>query len=154
MSRRPQVAYVPPPQPAFLARFEEEAGGRHGPTVHTEKEQPQIPEDGETSDKEDEQPQVVVLKKGDLSAEEVMKIKEQIKSSKSDEEPVPADGKIMFRKPVKRSSDEKYMGLTASSSKKKKEEKKNMGDSVAPKNTQKQIKNSSLLSFGDDEEEY
>ncbi|XP_038624265.1 uncharacterized protein KIAA1143 homolog [Tachyglossus aculeatus] len=154
MSQPSRVSYVRPPEPPFLARFKQEAGYTDGPTVHTKKEQPQIPEDGENSDKEDEQPQVVVLKKGDLSAEEVMNIKEQIKSSKSDEEPAPADGKIMFRKPVKRSSDEKYMGLTASSSKKKKEEKKNLGDSVGPKNPQKQIKNSSLLSFGDDEEEY
>lgn len=33
------------------------------------------------SDKEDEQPQVVTLKKGDLTAEEAMKIKQQIKES-------------------------------------------------------------------------
>ncbi|XP_010167352.2 uncharacterized protein KIAA1143 homolog, partial [Antrostomus carolinensis] len=61
------------------------------------------------SDNEDEQPQVVTLKKGDLTAEEAMKIKQQIKealkSNESDGEPVPADGKIMFRKPAKRSSE-------------------------------------------------
>lgn len=33
------------------------------------------------SDKEDEQPQVVTLKKGDLTAEEAMKIKQQIKEA-------------------------------------------------------------------------
>ena len=33
------------------------------------------------SDKEDEQPQVVTLKKGDLTAEEAMKIKQQIKET-------------------------------------------------------------------------
>lgn len=63
-----------------------------------------------------------------------------------DEQP-PADGKILFKKPAKRSSD-KFEGITASSNSKKKksenEEKKESGVKV---------KNRSLLSFGDDEEE-
>lgn len=63
-----------------------------------------------------------------------------------DEEP-PAEGKIIFKKPAKRSSD-KFEGITASSSSKKKksenEEKKASGVKV---------KNNSLLSFGDEEEE-
>ncbi|XP_044533637.1 uncharacterized protein KIAA1143 homolog [Gracilinanus agilis] len=153
MSKRNQVSYVRPAEPAFLARFKQKVGYKEGPTVETKKIQPQIPEgDSDQSDNEDEQPQVVVLKKGDLSAEEVMQIKQQIKSSKQDEEPAPSDGKIMFRKPAKRSSDEKYMGLTANSRKKKKDEEKKKEDLV-PKNVQKQIKNSSLLSFDDAEEE-
>ncbi|CAJ0965931.1 unnamed protein product [Ranitomeya imitator] len=45
---------------------------------------PVIADDSDGSDKEDELPQVVVLKKGDLSAEEVMNIKQQIKGSKAD----------------------------------------------------------------------
>ncbi|XP_020843010.1 uncharacterized protein KIAA1143 homolog [Phascolarctos cinereus] len=152
MSKRNQVSYVRPPEPAFLARFKQKVGYKEGPTVETKKIQPEIPEGDDRSDNEDEQPQVVVLKKGDLSAEEVMKIKQQIKSSKPDEEPAPADGKIMFRKPAKRSSDEKYLGLTANSRKKRKDEEKKKEDLV-PKNNQKQIKNSNLLSFDDAEEE-
>nr|XP_013806169.1 PREDICTED: uncharacterized protein KIAA1143 homolog [Apteryx mantelli mantelli] len=80
------------------------------------REQLPLPDDDSENggDKEDEQPQVVTLKKGDLTAEEAMKIKQQIKealkSSESDGEPEPADGKIMFRKPTKRSS-EKFSGL-------------------------------------------
>lgn len=63
-----------------------------------------------------------------------------------------ADGRIMYRKPVKRSSDEKYSGLTASSKKKKANEGQiNKQDSVK-KNSQKQIKNSSLLSFDNEDE--
>ncbi|KAL4688791.1 hypothetical protein H8959_005043 [Pygathrix nigripes] len=58
-------------------------------------------------------------REGDLSVEEVMKIKAEIKAAKADEEPAPADGRIIYRKPVKRPSDEKYSGLTASSKKKK-----------------------------------
>lgn len=58
----------------------------------------------------------------------------------------------MYRKPVKRSPDEKYLGLTASSKKKKtNEDKINKQDSVK-KNSQKQIKNSSLLSFDSGDE--
>lgn len=128
-----------------------------GPTnrvrVFPQRIQPQLPdEDGDHSDKEDEQPQVVVLKKGDLSAEDVMKIKAEIKAAKADEEPASADGRIMYRKPAKRSSDEKYSGLTASSKKKKtNEDEINKQDSVK-KNAQKQIKNSSLLSFDSEDE--
>ncbi|XP_062056688.1 uncharacterized protein KIAA1143 homolog isoform X2 [Lepus europaeus] len=154
MSKRNQVSYVKPAEPAFLSRFKQRIGYQEGPTVETKRIQPQLPEeDGEHSDKEDEQPQVVVLKKGHLSAEEVMKIKAEIKAAKADEEPPPADGKIMYRKPVKRPSDEKYSGLTASSKKKKtNEDEVNKQDSVK-KNSQKQIKNSSLLSFGNEDED-
>jgi len=84
MSKRNQVSYVRPAEPAFLARFKEQVGYREGPTVETKRIQPQLPdEDGDHSDKEDEQPQVVVLKKGDLSVEEVMKIKAEIKAAKA-----------------------------------------------------------------------
>lgn len=48
---------------------------------HQRQELPSVAGDSDGSDKEDEQPQVVMLKKGDLSEEEVMKIKQQIKGS-------------------------------------------------------------------------
>ncbi|CAO2633052.1 Uncharacterized protein KIAA1143 homolog [Lemmus lemmus] len=140
MSKRNLVSYVRPAEPAFLSRFK-------GPTVETKKIQPQIPDDdGDRSDKEDEQPQVVVLKKGDLTAEEVMKIKAEIKAAKA------ADGRIMYRKPVKRSSDEKCSGLTASSKKKKTNEDDVDRQSSVRKNSQKQVRNSSLLSFDNEDE--
>ncbi|KAB0388905.1 hypothetical protein E2I00_001712, partial [Balaenoptera physalus] len=179
MSKRNQVSYIlmgpsshprPAPSPSVLghqaghlqtttASFAQEAICRfHSAAVFlkmtSRKIQLQLPgEDGDHSDKEDEQPQVVVLKKGDLSVEEVMKIKTEIKAAKADEEPASADGRIMYRKPVKRSSGEKYSGLTASSKKKKtnEEDEINKQDSVK-KNSQKQIKNSSLLSFDNEDE--
>ncbi|XP_016830241.1 uncharacterized protein KIAA1143 homolog isoform X2 [Cricetulus griseus] len=153
MSKRNQVSYVRPAEPAFLARFKERVGYREGPTVETKKIQPQLPDDdGDHSDKEDEQPQVVVLKQGDLTAEEVMKIKAEIKAAKADEEPPPADGRIMYRKPVKRPSDEKCLGLTASSKKKKTNEDDENKQNSVRKNSQKQIRNSSLLSFDNEDE--
>uniref|UniRef100_A0A8C0IEI7 KIAA1143 n=1 Tax=Bubo bubo TaxID=30461 RepID=A0A8C0IEI7_BUBBB len=102
------------------------------------------------SDNEDEQPQVVTLKKGDLTAEEAMKIKQQIKEALKSNESEPADGKIMFRKPAKRSS-EKSLDFNVSSSKKMKEAKKTKREATTPQSTAKQIKNSSLLSFDDEE---
>uniref|UniRef100_A0A8B9N894 KIAA1143 n=1 Tax=Accipiter nisus TaxID=211598 RepID=A0A8B9N894_9AVES len=156
MSKRNQVSYVRPAEPAFLSRFKRQVGYREGPTVETKREQlPLADGDSEIgSDNEDEQPQVVTLKKGDLTAEEAMKIKQQIKEAlKSNEsvgEPEPADGKIMFRKPAKRSS-EKFLDFNVSSSKKMKEAKKTKREATTPQSTAKQIKNSSLLSFDDEE---
>ncbi|KFO71801.1 Uncharacterized protein KIAA1143, partial [Cuculus canorus] len=153
-----------PADPAFLSRFKRQVGYREGPTVETKREQLPLADDDDDSDNEDEQPQVVTLKKGDLTAEEAMKIKQQIKEAlKSNEsgdsdftvfvidgEPEPADGKIMFRKPAKRSS-EKFLDFNVSSSKKMKEAKKNKREATTPQSTAKQIKNSSLLSFDDEE---
>ncbi|KAM9257830.1 uncharacterized protein KIAA1143 homolog [Cariama cristata] len=156
MSKRNQVSYVRPAEPAFLSRFKRQVGYREGPTVETKREQlPLADGDSENgSDNEDEQPQVVTLKKGDLTAEEAMKIKQQIKdalkSNESDGEPEPADGKIMFRKPAKRSS-EKFLDFNVSSSKKMKEAKKTKREATTPQSTAKQVKNSSLLSFDDEE---
>ncbi|XP_054241041.1 uncharacterized protein KIAA1143 homolog isoform X2 [Indicator indicator] len=154
MSKRNQVSYVRPAEPAFLSRFKRQVGYREGPTVETKREQlPPADDDSENgSDNEDEQPQVVTLKKGDLTAEEAMKIKQQIKeASKSDKsEPEPADGKIMFRKPAKRVS-EKSLDFNVSSSKKMKEAKKTKREATTSQSTAKQIKNSSLLSFDDEE---
>ncbi|XP_069716084.1 uncharacterized protein KIAA1143 homolog isoform X1 [Phaenicophaeus curvirostris] len=153
MSKRNQVSYVRPAEPAFLSRFKRQVGYREGPTVETKREQLPLADDDD-SDNEDEQPQVVTLKKGDLTAEEAMKIKQQIKgtlkSNESDGEPEPADGKIMFRKPAKRSS-EKVLDFNVSSSKKMKEAKKIKREATTPQSTAKQIKNSSLLSFDDEE---
>ncbi|MGH0122704.1 UNVERIFIED_CONTAM: hypothetical protein FKN15_006796 [Acipenser sinensis] len=171
MSRKCNVSWVKPTEPAFLKKFKNDVGYKEGPTVDTKRQDMPVVEDSGDSDREDELPQVVVLKKGDLSAEEVMKIKTDTDGSSkegkkppmlSTSSPVPvskddasADGKIMFRKPVKRSSDNKFQRITATSSKKKKgNEKKDSDDSkTATENLQKKVKNSSLLSFGDDEEE-
>ncbi|KAJ8385676.1 hypothetical protein AAFF_G00183890 [Aldrovandia affinis] len=181
MSKKSNISWVKPAEPSFLRKFKNDVGFKEGPTVDTKRaELPQPDGDSEDSDREDEMPQVVVLKKGHLSAEEVQKIKKDIKGSKPEEKP-PADGKIIFKKPAKRSSSEKFQGITASSSKKKrkppqpekaeeeeeeedkekekekekdkekeKEEEKESGHKVSDG---KKVKNSSLLSFGGDEEE-
>jgi len=68
---------------------------------------------------------------------------------------VPADGKIFFKKPAKRSSSDKFHGISASSSKKKKTNDGGEEEEEEEKEVKsgKKIKNNSLLSFGGDEEE-
>ncbi|XP_065154624.1 uncharacterized protein KIAA1143 homolog [Paramisgurnus dabryanus] len=149
MSKKGNVSWVKPAEPSFLKKFKKDVGFKEGPTVETKRqEMPQCDGDSGESDKEDEMPQVVVLKKGDLTAEEATKLKKDESASKTDEEP-PADGKVVFRKPVKRSSD-KFEGITATSSKKKKKsddaEKKESKSGV-------KVKNNSLLSFGGDDDD-
>jgi hypothetical protein len=57
MSKRNLVSYVRPAEPAFLSRFKEQVSYREGHTVETKRIQSQLPdEDGDHSDKEDEQP--------------------------------------------------------------------------------------------------
>ncbi|XP_017564671.1 uncharacterized protein KIAA1143 homolog isoform X1 [Pygocentrus nattereri] len=151
MNKKGNVSWVKPAEPSFLKKFKTDVGYKEGPTVETKKQQmPTCDEDSGDSDREDEMPQVVVLKKGDLSAEEVMEMKRESKDSKKADEEPPADGKIIFKKPVKRSSD-KFEGITASSSKKKKKsENEEMKKDTKPG---VKVKNSSLLSFGGDEDE-
>ncbi|XP_074644984.1 uncharacterized protein KIAA1143 homolog [Tubulanus polymorphus] len=112
--------------------------------------------DGEEdrSDNEDEKPQIVVLKAGDLTAEEVHDIKHVPADDRTSSDSIES-GKIKFKKPMKRSSDDDSCSndLKISSSKKKKEELLRAADETSKKHSRKAVKNSSLLSFGDDDEE-
>ncbi|XP_072268375.1 uncharacterized protein KIAA1143 homolog [Pyxicephalus adspersus] len=149
MSKKNRVSYVKPAEPSFLTKFKKDIGYREGPTVDTKRQElPTVANDSDGSDQEDEQPQVVVLRKGDLSEEEVMKIKEQIKGNAKDDDSISADGKILFRKPVKRITDS---GVNATSTKKKKSEENQ--ESSSSKSSQKPIRNSSLLSFDEEDED-
>ncbi|XP_029928085.1 uncharacterized protein KIAA1143 homolog [Myripristis murdjan] len=155
-SKASGVSWVKPAEPSFLKKFKSDVGFKEGPTVDTKRQVMPALDDDSGSDREDELPQVVVLKKGDLNAEEVKKIKDEQRGAAIDkEDEPPADGKILFKKPAKRSSSDKFQGITASSSKKKKseggeEEKKKEEKEEKPG---KKVKNNSLLSFGGDEEE-
>lgn len=155
-SKNSGVSWVKPSEPSFLKKFKNDVGYKEGPTVDTKRQVMPTLDDDSGSDREDELPQVVVLKEGDLSAEEVKKIKDEMHDgggTEKDDDP-PGNGKILFKKPAKRSSSDKFQGITASSSKKKKseggekkeEEKKDVTSG-------KKVKNNSLLSFGGDEEE-
>nr|XP_022312172.1 uncharacterized protein KIAA1143 homolog [Crassostrea virginica]XP_022312173.1 uncharacterized protein KIAA1143 homolog [Crassostrea virginica] len=140
-----KISYIQNDEPEFIKRFKQKVGYKEGPTVDTKREIPSFDEDGEDArpDNDDEKPVVVQLREGDLTAEEV----EQM-----EKEELVTDGKIKFKKPVKRSGEETE--LTPSTKKKKegsgekrKEEKKDK------KKSSKGVKNATLLSFNEDEED-
>lgn len=169
------VSWVKPAEPSFLKKFKSDVGYKEGPTVDTKRQAMPTLDDDSGSDREDELPQVVVLKGGDLSTEDVKKIKDKMRGGEGAEkdDELPPDGKILFKKPAKRSSSDKFQGITASSSKKRKsdggEEKKKKKkvvvdvedeeddekEEVEKKEVKsgKKVKNNSLLSFGGDEED-
>lgn len=151
------VSWVKPAEPSFLKKFKKDVGYKEGPTVDTKRQEMPTLDDDSGSDREDELPQVVVLKGGDLTADEVKKLKSDMRgggNTEKDDEP-PSDGKILFKKPAKRSSSDKFQGITASSSKKKKSEGGENEEEEEKKKEKsgKKVKNNSLLSFGGDEEE-
>ncbi|KAK5862857.1 hypothetical protein PBY51_018212 [Eleginops maclovinus] len=152
-SKASGVSWVKPAEPSFLKKFKKDVGFKEGPTVDTKLQTMPVLDDDSGSDKEDELPQVVVLKGGDLSAEDVKKIKDELRPAGEKDDAAPPDGKILFKKPAKRSSD-KFQGIKASSSKKKKSEEGEDGEEVKKDvKSGKKVKNNSLLSFGGDEEE-
>lgn len=149
------MSWVKPAEPSFLKKFKSDVGYKEGPTVDTKRQVMPTLDDDSGSDQEDELPQVVVLKGGDLTAEEVKKLKGDMRTgagAEKDDEP-PADGKILFKKPAKRSSSDKFQGITASSSKKKKSEGGEREEEKKEVTSGKKVKNNSLLSFGGDENE-
>ncbi|CAH1779928.1 unnamed protein product [Owenia fusiformis] len=154
MAKR-NIAYIKQDEPSFLQQMKQRMGYKEGPTVNTKyQQQDDVDSDPEREDNEDEAPTIVVLKPGDLSATDVEKIKGGAVEDKIEgvdrlqgDDSAPEGGKIMFRKPVKRSTDENN-DLNVSSKKKK--------DSSKLKDKQskvKSVKNTKLLSFGDEEEE-
>eukprot|EP00094_Tigriopus_californicus_P004562 TCALIF_04394-PA protein Name:"Similar to Uncharacterized protein KIAA1143 homolog (Rattus norvegicus)" AED:0.14 eAED:0.14 QI:0/0/0/1/1/1/3/0/171 len=100
-----------------------------------------LDDDDARDDKDDEQPTVVVLKDGDLTAEQADALArgEEIHSDVP-----PPDGRVMFRRPKKREIGAAPKDDEESSERSKK--------NTSDKGKSKKVK-SSLLSFGDDEEE-
>ncbi|PSN52946.1 Uncharacterized protein C0J52_03641 [Blattella germanica] len=79
MSKR-NISYIKPEEPSFLKRLKAEAGFKEADTVETKREA--LPQDADDlDDRDDEKPVVVVLKPGDLTAEEVEKIEKEGKKS-------------------------------------------------------------------------
>ncbi|XP_006810724.2 uncharacterized protein KIAA1143 homolog [Neolamprologus brichardi] len=79
------VAWVKPAEPSFLKKFKSDVGYKEGPNVDTKRQVMPTLDDDSGSDREDELPQVVVLKSGDLTAEEVKKMKDEIQAGGSSE---------------------------------------------------------------------
>eukprot|EP00116_Pleurobrachia_bachei_P013002 sb/3473264/ len=152
MPREPGLTYVKK-EPSFLRKFKEETGYvEHDVT----DKQAKLDKEKRPVDRAEEEPQVVQLTSEHLSAEEAKSfLKEQKKQDEDEgtesaavlaeieeEEEPPADGKIRFKKPKKREGNE--LGLHKSKKAKiegKTNEKK------------KGVKNKTLLSFGDGEDD-
>lgn len=135
--KRGGVSFSRPQDPAFLRRMKEQVGYKN--PVEDLKAKQMLDHGGlddEQDEQDDEKPTVVVLKEGDLTSEEVDRITKKL----DEEESEPADGKIIFKKPVKRKTDSAPDNSTD-----KKEAK------IKKKKDKKPKQN--LLSFNDDEEE-
>ncbi|XP_021929839.1 uncharacterized protein KIAA1143 homolog [Zootermopsis nevadensis] len=134
MSKR-SITYIKPQEPSFLTRLKAEAGYKEPDTVETKREI--LPCDAdELKDKEDDQPVVVVLKPGDLTAEEAAKIEKE-----EEQAPANLEDRIVFRAPTKSSG--------SSGSKRSRSEE----DRPAKRNKVTGVKNTKLLSFDQEDED-
>lgn len=131
MSKR-NIAYIKPKDPSFLAKLKAEIGYKEGPTVDTKRQKLQdddvdcdsSEESSQRPEREDEQPQVVVLEAGDLTEEEVDRERQRIAREEA-EAPADLKKRIIFKK---KSHTEQHSGTAAKNSaneNKKKKKKKN-----------------------------
>ncbi|CAH0547218.1 unnamed protein product [Brassicogethes aeneus] len=81
MSKR-NIAYVKPEEPSFLKKLKEQAGYVEGPTIETKREELGLVRDEDFEDNHEELPTVVVLKEGDLTAEEAAREKVRLEKGK------------------------------------------------------------------------
>uniref|UniRef100_A0A0B6Y8J8 DUF4604 domain-containing protein n=1 Tax=Arion vulgaris TaxID=1028688 RepID=A0A0B6Y8J8_9EUPU len=145
---RQGVKYVNNEEPAFIKQFKEKIGYKEGPDINSKRNIPNFDEDEEDDgapEAEEEKPIVVVIKSGDLTAEEA-----DVEQKQIDEGPAKLDEKITFKKPIKRSK-ETAEASTESTVVDKKQKRGN--EKKGAKSLTKRTKNTSLLSFGDEEDE-
>merc|ERR1711981_515499 len=109
----------------FLRRIKEQVGYKDPVEDINAKRLVNQGELDDDQEQDDEKPTVVVLKDGDLTEKEAEAL--QNKLEKDTEERGPEDGRILFKKPIKRKSDSsdaqklKEEQVDATHSKKKKE---------------------------------
>ncbi|CAN7992648.1 unnamed protein product [Ixodes hexagonus] len=137
---RQSVTCIKPEDAPFIKRLKERVGCKEAVQTRSEREEPDRDEHGEL---EDEKPTVVVLREGDLTAEQV----EALEADKA-----PPDGRILFQKPTKRKEDgdqksgaKKSKGADGGSSVIKKSKGADGGSSA--------VKDARLLSFADEDED-
>lgn len=135
------VTCVKPADPPFLKKLKERVGYKEGPTVNTKREE--LPQDTDDRDVDlnEEKPVVVVLNEGDLTAEEA----EAFSQDREDDKP--QGGKILFKKPIKRTAEEENVNSSTSKAKKLKDA------VVVNREKVSSVKDSRLLSFDQDEDE-
>lgn len=77
------VAFIKPEEPAFLKRIKDQIGYKEGPSVDTKRQQLEDEYHSGDEEQDEEGPQVVVLKEGDLTAEQVKAEKKKIEQGKN-----------------------------------------------------------------------
>merc|ERR1712226_1612665 len=124
-----------PAEPSFIKAIKAQVGYQEPEGIEAKMRRSEGGEDRD--DRDDEAPTIVVLKAGDLSEEEVKK-QTNTAENKIDLDGPPPDGKMRFKKPAKRSENDKDDRITSNGEPQKKRSK-----------TLKK----SLLSFNEDEED-
>jgi len=134
-----KVGFSKPPEPKFIRELKAKVGYKE-PIGLDAKTKMGGGEGGEMEDREDrddEKPTIVVLKEGDLNEDEV--VKEEVKLKETEDEQIPADGRIMFKKPTKREN---------------KDQDDESSETKKYKKVKKQKKENKRLSFDDEEDDY
>ncbi|KAK6727469.1 hypothetical protein RB195_005263 [Necator americanus] len=143
--QKASISFVSQDDPPFIKEMKKKMGYKEGPKLEDKFQDEEGPADIDDAQsellrvREEERPQIVVLNpETDISPEEMNK--ELAARIKQEDERKIAEGKITFKKPVKRTSvaTEEEKGET--------KEKRKKVEVKEPE--------SRLLSFGDDEEEY
>ncbi|KAM8709190.1 hypothetical protein ACLKA7_016062 [Drosophila subpalustris] len=150
MSKRNNITYVKPQEPSFLAKLKAEIGYKEGPTVDTKRQKledlDQDREDYDSSEerpeREDEKPQIVVLSRGDLTADEVALEQQRIAKEEA-EKPADLNQPIVFKQRVKQPKIETEDNTDKTKSKKLSDKRKKS----------KASSSNSKLSFNEDEED-
>uniref|UniRef100_A0A336LFJ9 CSON011597 protein n=1 Tax=Culicoides sonorensis TaxID=179676 RepID=A0A336LFJ9_CULSO len=139
MSKR-NVAFIKPDEPSFLKQIKEQIGYKEGPDINTKRQKLELEDDDDLSDNaqelDEESPQVVVLKDGDLTAEQAEIEKKRIELEESQKK-ADLSERIIFKKKSKTVDPDKAVK-----------------DKTAAKKEKKASKAAaSKLSFADDDEE-
>ncbi|XP_015586043.1 uncharacterized protein KIAA1143 homolog [Cephus cinctus] len=120
--RKHNISYIKPEEPKFLREMKERIGYKEGPTIETKREA--LPEDSDDEEqiRKEEEPTVVVLNSGDLTAEEADTFKHE-KEQEEANAPADLNKRIIFRKNKTSTADIDPPSANGSSAKKSKKTK-------------------------------
>ncbi|XP_011195608.2 uncharacterized protein KIAA1143 homolog [Zeugodacus cucurbitae] len=164
MSGKRNISYVKPQDPSFLAKLKSQIGYKEGPTVETKRQKLDFDGNSSDSDREEEKPQIVVLKSGDLTAEEVQKEEARI-AKEAAEARADLSKPIVFQKRKETPSNsaaltsasssisKNHSSNTTQTNKKGEQSEKTNKDQGSKSIKKKKDKQKSKLSFNVDEEE-
>ena len=141
-----KLEYVKQQEPKFLRDFKTRTNFKEGATVETKRRKDEVKqiEDDDREDREDEKPVVCVLKDGDLTEEDYENYCKHKKEQEGDNASN-SEGKIMFKKPMKRTNEGNVKDSKTPPGKKAKgKETKSLKS--------KKSDNKKLLSFNDEED--